>query len=142
MTWPPWPPTHSPFEVIPCQHEDVYLPVHLLHLVEMGLTQGQNWVLDPLADDCAADGRYTLPARRHPAAADGGARHAPQPGRAQVARRRRAVAPPSTGPVRGRVASRGGMSAGGGGRPVTAQCRVRACVSMRLRVRMPQNSKP
>ncbi len=49
-----------PFEVIPCQHEDIYLPVHLLHLVEMGLTQGQNWVLDPLAGDCAADGRYTF----------------------------------------------------------------------------------
>jgi kynurenine formamidase len=49
-----------PFEVIPCQYEDIYLPVHLLHLVEMGLTQGQNWVLDPLADDCAADGRYTF----------------------------------------------------------------------------------
>jgi kynurenine formamidase len=49
-----------PFEVIPCQHEDAYLPVHLLHLVEMGLTQGQNWVLDALADDCAADGRYSF----------------------------------------------------------------------------------
>jgi kynurenine formamidase len=49
-----------PFEVIPCQREDTYLPVHLLHLVEMGMTQGQNWVLDALADDCAADGRYTF----------------------------------------------------------------------------------
>src|SRR5271155_5924400 len=49
-----------PFEVIPCQYEEIYLPVHLLHLVEMGLTQGQNWVLDALADDCAADGRYTF----------------------------------------------------------------------------------
>ena len=49
-----------PFEVIPCQHEDLYLPVHLLHLVEMGLTQGQNWVLDELAQDCASDGRYTF----------------------------------------------------------------------------------
>jgi kynurenine formamidase len=49
-----------PFEVIPCQREDTYLPVHLLHLVEMGLTQGQNWVLDALADDCAADGRYSF----------------------------------------------------------------------------------
>jgi len=48
------------FEVYPCQHEDAYLPVHLLHLVEMGMTQGQNWVLDPLADACAADGRYTF----------------------------------------------------------------------------------
>jgi kynurenine formamidase len=48
------------FEVFPSQHEEAYLPVHLLHLVEMGLTQGQNWVLDPLADDCAVDGRYTF----------------------------------------------------------------------------------
>jgi kynurenine formamidase len=48
------------FEVYPCQYEDAYLPVHVLHLVEMGLTQGQNWVLDPLADACAADGRYTF----------------------------------------------------------------------------------
>ena len=47
-------------EVYPCQHEDLYLPVHLLHLVEMGMTQGQNWVLDPLAADCAADGQYTF----------------------------------------------------------------------------------
>jgi kynurenine formamidase len=48
------------FEVYPCQYEDAYLPVHVLHLVEMGLTQGQNWVLDPLAAECAADGRYTF----------------------------------------------------------------------------------
>ena len=48
------------FEVYPCQYEEEFLPVHVLHLVEMGLTQGQNWRLDPLADDCAADGRYTF----------------------------------------------------------------------------------
>jgi kynurenine formamidase len=48
------------FEVYPSQHEDAYLPVHLLHLVEMGLTQGQNWVLDELAADCAADSRYSF----------------------------------------------------------------------------------
>ncbi|HLH27510.1 MAG TPA: cyclase family protein, partial [Acidimicrobiales bacterium] len=45
-------------EVYPCEDPDLYLPVHLLHLVEMGMTQGQNWVLDELADACAADGRY------------------------------------------------------------------------------------
>lgn len=45
-------------EVYPCESEDLYLPVHLLHLVEMGMTQGQNWFLDELADACAADGRY------------------------------------------------------------------------------------
>ena len=48
------------FEVFPGQYEDIYLPVHLLHLVEMGLTQGQNWVLDELAQDCADDGQYTF----------------------------------------------------------------------------------
>ena len=48
------------FEVFPSQYEDIYLPVHLLHLVEMGLTQGQNWVLDPLAEACSADGRYSF----------------------------------------------------------------------------------
>ncbi len=45
-------------EVYPCEDPDVFLPVHLLHLVEMGMTQGQNWFLDELADACAADGRY------------------------------------------------------------------------------------
>jgi len=45
-------------EVYPCEDPDIYLPVHLLHLVEMGMTQGQNWFLDELADACAVDGRY------------------------------------------------------------------------------------
>ena len=49
-----------PLEVFPGEDESLYLPVHLLHLVEMGMTQGQNWVLDDLADACAADGRYTF----------------------------------------------------------------------------------
>jgi kynurenine formamidase len=47
-----------PFEVIPGEEEGTFLPVHLLHLVEMGMTQGQNWMLDELAEDCAADGVY------------------------------------------------------------------------------------
>lgn len=46
------------FEVYPEEDRAVVLPVHRLHLVEMGMTQGQNWVLDSLADDCAADGVY------------------------------------------------------------------------------------
>jgi kynurenine formamidase len=49
-----------PLEVIPGERDDVFLPVHLLHLVEMGLTQGQNFVLDELAADCAADGVYAF----------------------------------------------------------------------------------
>jgi hypothetical protein len=38
----------------------VLLPVHLLHLVDMGMPQGQLWALDDLAADCAADGRYEV----------------------------------------------------------------------------------
>ena len=36
------------------------LPVHFLHLVDMGLTQGQNWDIEALAADCADDGRYAF----------------------------------------------------------------------------------
>jgi hypothetical protein len=35
-------------------------PVHMLHLVEMGMPQGQNFDLEALAADCAADGRYAF----------------------------------------------------------------------------------
>lgn len=47
-------------EVFPSEREDAILPVHLLHLVEMGLLQGQNWDLETLADDCADDGAYAF----------------------------------------------------------------------------------
>jgi kynurenine formamidase len=46
------------FEVFPSEREDCVLPVHLLHLVEMGMTQGQNFDLEALAEDCASDGVY------------------------------------------------------------------------------------
>jgi kynurenine formamidase len=48
------------FEVFPSERDDCLLPVHLLHLVEMGMTQGQNWDLESLAEDCADDGVYTF----------------------------------------------------------------------------------
>ncbi|HJL77481.1 MAG TPA: hypothetical protein QF417_09445, partial [Acidimicrobiales bacterium] len=44
------------FEVYPS--EDVNLAVHMLHVVDMGLTQGQNWDLEALSADCAGDGIY------------------------------------------------------------------------------------
>jgi kynurenine formamidase len=47
-----------PLEVFPCERPDLFLPVHMLHLVEMGLTQGQNFDLEALAEACAADGAY------------------------------------------------------------------------------------
>jgi len=48
------------FEVYPCEREDAVLPVHLLHLVDMGMTQGQNWNLEELSKDSADDGRYSF----------------------------------------------------------------------------------
>jgi kynurenine formamidase len=45
-------------EVFPGEDDAAILPVHCLHLVEMGMTQGQNWALDELAADCAEDGVY------------------------------------------------------------------------------------
>jgi kynurenine formamidase len=48
------------FEVYPWEDRDLAMPVHLLHLVDMGLLQGQNWMLDDLAADCADDGVYAF----------------------------------------------------------------------------------
>ncbi|HVU61594.1 MAG TPA: cyclase family protein [Mycobacteriales bacterium] len=48
------------FEVYPGEDDSVMFPVHMLHLVEMGLPQGQNFDLEQLAADCADDGRYAF----------------------------------------------------------------------------------
>jgi kynurenine formamidase len=48
------------FEVYPGEDPAALFPVHLLHLVDMGLTQGQNFDLEDLAADCAADGRSSF----------------------------------------------------------------------------------
>jgi kynurenine formamidase len=44
------------YEVYPCEDADVFMPVHMIQLRDMGLAQGQNWNLDDLAAACAADG--------------------------------------------------------------------------------------
>jgi kynurenine formamidase len=48
------------FEVFPWDPAvpGAMMPMHCIHLVDMGLTQGQNWDLEELAADCAADGQY------------------------------------------------------------------------------------
>jgi kynurenine formamidase len=46
------------FEVYPGERDDLVFPVHLLHLRDMGMTQGQNFDLEALAADCADDGVY------------------------------------------------------------------------------------
>ncbi len=51
---------HGTFEVFPSEVETMPLPVHLLHLVDMGMTQGQHWNLEALAADCAEDAQYSF----------------------------------------------------------------------------------
>jgi kynurenine formamidase len=46
------------FEVYPCEDKRVFMPVHMIHLRDIGLAQGQNWHLDDLAADCAVDGQH------------------------------------------------------------------------------------
>jgi hypothetical protein len=46
------------FEVWPPQDWQCMMPVHMIHLRDMGLIQGQNWNLEPLADVCATEGAH------------------------------------------------------------------------------------
>jgi kynurenine formamidase len=46
------------FEIFPPEIEDLWLPVHALDLVEMGMPQGQNWNLEKLSTVCGQLGRY------------------------------------------------------------------------------------
>ncbi|WP_333773633.1 cyclase family protein [Streptomyces sp. IBSBF 3136] len=48
------------FEVFPPEIEDLWLPVHALDLVEMGMLQGQNWNLEELSTACGETGRYAF----------------------------------------------------------------------------------
>ncbi len=64
------------FEVWPRERKDLLHvlghPLHLLCLVEMGLTQGQNFDLEALAEDCAADGVYEFLLSASPEPFEGG----------------------------------------------------------------------
>jgi kynurenine formamidase len=47
------------FEPYPCPGENPFLfPTHMIELRDVGMPQGQQWDLDELATDCAADGVY------------------------------------------------------------------------------------
>ncbi|MDN3263702.1 cyclase family protein [Streptomyces sp. CSDS2] len=48
------------FEIFPPEIENLWLPVHALHLVEMGMPQGQNWNLEELSTACGETGRYAF----------------------------------------------------------------------------------
>ncbi|MET7450619.1 cyclase family protein [Streptomyces sp. NPDC005574] len=48
------------FEIFPPEIDDLWLPVHALDLVEMGMLQGQNWNLEELSTACGETGRYAF----------------------------------------------------------------------------------
>ena len=48
------------FEVFPSEVDAPLFPLHAIHLVAMGLTQGQNFDLETLSEDCADDGVYSF----------------------------------------------------------------------------------
>ncbi|SDL12671.1 cyclase family protein [Streptomyces indicus] len=48
------------FEIFPPEIENLWLGVHGLHLVEMGMMQGQNWNLEELSTACAQEQRYAF----------------------------------------------------------------------------------
>ncbi|NBM18657.1 cyclase family protein [Streptomyces sp. GC420] len=48
------------FEIFPPEIEDLWLGVHALDLVEMGMLQGQNWNLEELSAACAEERRYAF----------------------------------------------------------------------------------
>lgn len=48
------------FEIFPPELDDLWLPVHALDLVEMGMLQGQNWNLEKLSTACGEVGRYAF----------------------------------------------------------------------------------
>ncbi|WP_149179320.1 cyclase family protein [Streptomyces sp. TRM49041] len=48
------------FEIFPPEVDGLWLPVHALDLVEMGMPQGQNWNLEELSTACAQERRYTF----------------------------------------------------------------------------------
>ena len=47
-------------EVLPNETDDVSMPMHIILIVHMGLTLGEIFDLEAIADDCAADGVYTF----------------------------------------------------------------------------------
>ncbi|GAA2715556.1 MULTISPECIES: cyclase family protein [Streptomyces] len=48
------------FEIFPPEIENLWMPVHALDLVEMGMPQGQNWNLEALSEACAEQRRYAF----------------------------------------------------------------------------------
>ncbi len=60
-------------EVHPGEDPAVLFPVHMIQLRDMGLTQGQNFDLEALAEHCAADGVHEMLLVANPEPVTGGA---------------------------------------------------------------------
>jgi kynurenine formamidase len=54
------------FEVWPPESWGILMPVHMIHLRDIGQLQGQNWDLEPLASACAEAGRRSFLLTAHP----------------------------------------------------------------------------
>jgi kynurenine formamidase len=59
-------------EVYPGEYPGVLFPVHMIQLRDMGLTQGQNFDLEALSEDCATDGAYEMLLVANPEPVTGG----------------------------------------------------------------------
>jgi kynurenine formamidase len=59
-------------EVFPCEDPAVLFPVHMIQIRDMGLTQGQNFDLEALAEHCAADGVHEVLLVANPEPVTGG----------------------------------------------------------------------
>ena len=91
------------FEVWPGEDPKVLLPVHMIHLRDLGLLQGQNWYLDELAADCASDGRWAFLLVASPLPLTRSVGGPVAPGRAQVAPDSARLRPVSAARHRGAV---------------------------------------
>lgn len=60
------------FEVWPPESWGILMPVHMIHLRDMGLVQGQNWDLEELASVCAEVQRRSFLLTAHPEPFTGG----------------------------------------------------------------------
>lgn len=50
----------SAFDLMPSPEVELFLPMHILLLILMGMPIGESWDLEELAEMCAADRRYTF----------------------------------------------------------------------------------
>ena len=63
---------NTAIEVMPCEDPDVFYPVHLLGIRDMGMPFGEMFDLETLAEDCASDGQWDFLLSAPPLKVSGG----------------------------------------------------------------------